>query len=147
MDNFSKIVCDNCGMRGNWLVFKITLNNNEEVIDQLKINIFKRNNEISGHVEDGNFSFIEIDLGLNEILYELERMTDNMPYIQTQLNGEAFIMADYLNKDPYCRVPIIDINGISIVEISNFVTSLKNQSEKYFNNLYNHDKRNSPEVD
>lgn len=122
MDNFQQIQCENCGEYGNWLVFKIQLNDNDEVRDQFKINIFKENNKIYGKPEDGYYSPAQIDIAFMKIRDKIEELEGHS--YPSRPNGTAFIMVDFLNDEPYSRVSIFDLDGFSIEEVSGFVDAL-----------------------
>jgi len=125
MDNFEQIQCENCGDSGNWLVFKIQLNDNDEVRDQFKINIFKQNGQMSGKPENGYYSPAQIDIAFMKIRDKIETIKGN--YFPSKPDGTAFIMVDFLNDEPYNRVSIFDIDGFSLEEISSFIDALTGQ--------------------
>lgn len=122
MDNFQNIQCANCGEYGNWLVLKIQLNDNDEVRDQFKINIFKENNKIYGKPENGYYSPAQIDIAFMIIRDKIEELEGH--YYPSQPNGKAFIMVDFLKDEPFSRVSIFDIDGFSLEEVSGFIDAL-----------------------
>ncbi len=132
MNNFNGIQCEKCGTSGNWLVFKIQLNDNDEVKNQFKLNILKINGEVSITPEAGYFSLLDIDFALMKILEELDDINE-LNY-KSRANGSAFLMVDFLNKDPLTRVTIIDIDGISIKDVKEYIEILRNQD---LNNIRN----------
>ncbi len=131
MNNFKNLQCEECGNFGKWLVFKIQLDDNDEVTDQYKINIFKENGKIYGKPEDGYYSPAEIEVAFMDIREKItEVQSQNFP---SRPNGSAFIMVDFLNKEPYSRVSIFDIDGLSIREVSMFIDAIT--GKKQFNGI------------
>ena len=122
MNNFGHLRCENCNTKGNWLVFKIKLNGNDDIINQFKVNIFKKNGIISGGVENGYFSPIEIELAFMKIRDEIEEL--EKVFFPIKENGTAFILIDFLNVEPYNRISIFDIDGISINEIERLIENI-----------------------
>jgi hypothetical protein len=122
MDNFSGIPCENCGDTGNWLVFKIFLNENDEVRDQFKINIFKENGQIYGKPEDGYYSPAEIDIAFTRIREAIDSVK-GQEYLSST-DGTAFIMVDFIKEEPYSRVSIFDLDGLSLEEVSGFMDAI-----------------------
>ena len=125
MNDFRDIECENCGNSGNWLVFKIQLNDNDEVKNQFKLNIIKKNGEASITPEAGYFSPLDIDFVLMKILQKLNNLNE-LNY-SSKANGSAFLMVDFLNRAPLTRVTIIDIEGISIKDIKQYIEILRDQ--------------------
>lgn len=123
MDHFSATVCENCGQVGNWLVFKIHLNEDDEVSDQFKINIFKEKGRISGKPEDGFFSPAQIDIAFNRIRDKIKDL-DIEEYTSTTKDGTAFIMVDFIKGEPYSRVSIFELDGFSLAEVSGFIDAI-----------------------
>lgn len=122
MDNFHQIHCENCGDNGNWLVFKIQLNDIDQIRDQFKVNIYKENGQISGNSEEGNYSPAQIEIAFMRIRDKIEEFEDNIFPIKP--NGTAFIIVDFLKHEPYSRISIFDIEGFSLEEISGFIDAL-----------------------
>ena len=122
MDNFSQVQCDNCGAIGDWLVFKIRLNDNDEVRDQFKINMFKEKGRISGKPEDGFFSPAQIEIAFQRIKEEIELLKGH-EYAEMP-DGTAFIMVDFIKDEPYSRVSIFELDGFSIGEVEQFINAL-----------------------
>lgn len=122
MGNFEHLRCGNCNKKGNWLVFKIKLNGNDDIINQFKVNIFKKDGLVSGGVENGYFSPIEIELAFMKIRDKIEELDGS--FFPIKDNGTAFILIDFLNDEPYNRISIFDIDGISINEIERLIEHL-----------------------
>ncbi|RAU81353.1 hypothetical protein [Pontibacter arcticus] len=122
MNNFKNHQCEECGETGNWSVFKIQLDDNDEVTDQYKINIFKENGKIYGQPESGYYSRAQIGSAIMEIRDKIaELQNHNFPSNST---GSAFIMVDFLNRKPYVRVSVFDIDGLSMKEVSMFINAM-----------------------
>jgi len=122
MDNFEHIQCDNCGEYGNWLVFKIQLNDNDEVRDQFKINLIKEDERIYGKPEDGYYSPAQIEIAFSRIRNKIEEMKGQN--FSSRPDGSAFIMVDFIKNEPYSRVSIFNIDGFSIKEISEIIDAM-----------------------
>ncbi len=122
MDNFHGIQCESCGAKGDWLVFKIRLNDNDEVRDQFKINMFKEKGRISGKPEDGFFSPAQIEIAFQRIKEEIE-ILKGQEYAEMP-DGTAFIMVDFIKDEPYSRVSIFDLDGFSLREVEQFINAL-----------------------
>ena len=122
MDNFKEIQCEGCGTVGNWLVFRIRLNEDDEVRDQFKVNIFKEDGRIFGKPEDGFFSPAQIQIAFQKIREEI-RALEGQEYVDRP-NGTAFIMVDFIKDEPYSRVSIFDLDGISLHEVEQFINAL-----------------------
>ena len=123
MDHFSATVCENCGQVGNWLVFKIHLNEDDEVSDQFKVNIFKENGQIYGKPEDGYYSPAQIDIAFKRIRDEIENLQPE-EYTSSTVHGTAFIMVDFIKGEPYSRVSIFELDGFSLAEVSGFIDAI-----------------------
>ncbi len=122
MDNFSEISCDNCGSTGNWTCFKIYINDNDDVREQLKINIFKEGGKIWGKFEDGMFTPVHIEISILLIRAKIdEEQSNNYP---SKSKGTAFIMVDFLNDEPYNRISAFDLDGITIDEVHMFIDAI-----------------------
>lgn len=119
MNNFQEIQCERCGAEGDWLVFKIRLNDDDEVRDQFKVNIFKERGRISGKPEDGYFSPAQIQIAFQKIKEEIEVLR-GQEYAERP-DGTAFIMVDFIKDDPYSRVSIFDIDGLTLKEVEQFI--------------------------
>ncbi|WP_139135345.1 hypothetical protein [Roseivirga sp. 4D4] len=122
MDNFHGIQCERCGAEGDWLVFRISLNEDDEVRDQFKINIFKENGRISGKPEDGFFSPAQIEIAFQIIKDEIKALK-GQEYVERQ-DGTAFIMVDFIKEEPYSRVSIFDLDGFTLREVEQFINVL-----------------------
>jgi len=122
MDNFQQIQCENCGKYGYWLVLRIYLNENDEVQNQFKINIFKKDGQISGNYEDGYYSPIEIEIAFMKIRDKIEKLEGY--YFPSKPKGKAFIMVDFLKNKPFSRISIFEVDGFSIEELSGFIDAL-----------------------
>ncbi len=121
-NNFSKVQCQNCGMIGNWLVFKVHLDGNDGIQSQLKVNIIKNGGQIKINREGGNYSPLQLDFAYMKVLEELD--TYKGSWFTPRKNGTAIIMVDFL-KTPSTRVTIIDIDGMSLESVIEVIHELK----------------------
>ncbi len=122
MNNFEHIQCKHCGKYGNWILLKIYLNNNDDVLEQFTINIFKENGKITGNVESGNYSDDQIDMAFMNIKNNIEKLKGYC--YPTSINAGGLIIVDFLKNAPYSRVSVFEIEGFSINEISGFIDFL-----------------------
>lgn len=122
MHNFSRLSCETCGKKGNWTCFKLYINDLDIVREQFKINIFKENGEIRGGSEEGMFSIAEIDMSIMHVRERIEE--ERFRSHPSKSNGSAFIMVDFLNEEPYIRVSVFDLDGITVDEVSRFIDAI-----------------------
>jgi hypothetical protein len=122
MRNFSTLSCETCGTKGNWTCFKIYINNLDNVREQFKINIFKENGEIWGGAEEGMFSLAEIEMSI--MLVQDRIKEESFSSYPSKLKGSAFIMVDFLIEEPYNRVSVFDLDGITVDEVSRFIDAI-----------------------
>jgi len=118
-DSFSKIPCNYCGATGNWNCFKIYINDNDNVNDQFMINIFKENGKIWGKPQDGMFSPAQLEISFMRIDEKIEEEQFN--YYPSKPKGSAFIMVDFMNDEPYSRISVFDLDGITVEEVRQFI--------------------------
>lgn len=129
LDYFEDFQCNYCGEIGNWLVFNIQLDDQNEIEKQLKINIFKKDGEISGGAESGYFSLADLRISTMKIIDEI-KMFDKDSF-KVSDNGSGFILVDILNKTPRYRVTIFNLDGISLTEAFSFINNLRGQLPKF----------------
>ncbi|HLL94728.1 MAG TPA: hypothetical protein VK404_07115 [Spirosoma sp.] len=122
VNDFSNVTCENCGTKGNWLVFKVQLNDYDEVSSSFLINIIKEDGEISGGPESGRFSPAQIDIAFTRIRQKLDELKAQK-YLSKDC-GTAFILVDFLKDKPYSRCTILDIDGLLWKEVKEFVEAI-----------------------
>lgn len=122
MANFENVQCKNCGTTGNWLVFKIQLDDKDDIVSQFKLNLIKQNGQIKLVREKGHFSVLDIDFAIMKIKEYLLRLPkSDFPSYD---NGTAFIMVDFLNVAPRTRVTIVEIDGIALDDVIGCLNAL-----------------------
>lgn len=127
MDYFSKSMCHNCDAVGNWICLKVYINDRDDIRTQLEVNIFKENTKLWGKPE-GVLNLLDISFGIDIILDNI-RMMKPEPY-PSKPKGTAFIILDFLKVEPYSRISVFELDGITLKEVSDFLIA----SRKYWEN-------------
>lgn len=115
MNSFKHISCENCKTVGFWLVFKIYAGE-DDVFKQLKLHIFKNNGKITGGILQDDFSPSQISVAFKNIRDKIEENFSSF-FPSYSVNGEGFILIDFLENEPYSRISIFDMQNITISEL------------------------------
>lgn len=111
-------LCPNCLQHVNWTALSAYVSEIQKPQKRVKIEIRKENGQIYWNIENDTLPSTLIKDILILIKNKAEGLEDNY---KSQPNGFVYIFIDLIERKPYARVSMLDIDGFSINEMNEAV--------------------------